>query len=174
MFDGIRVVSREELGLHLEGLIVLLHGLLRRHQILKIILLYLWASANIAQPSLLHLCLLLSCLLLFLGFDVGNDSLLSLLELLNDLLLSWNLSRHPRVVDHICNGRSLDRFKLQHGLDQRLEVFGVELLLSWLVFAMGLPKQIGPVGGEAPVEWVLEDSLGERWMLGNHDEKNNG
>lgn len=117
MLDGIRVVSREELGLHLEGFKVLLHGLLRWHQIFKIIFLYLWASANIAQTSLLHLGLLLSCLLLLLGFDVGNDSLLSLLELFNDLLLSWYLSLHPRVVNDICDGWSLDRLKLQHGLD---------------------------------------------------------
>lgn len=174
MLDGIRVIRREELGLHLEGFDVLLHGLLRWHQIFKIIFLYLWASAYVAQTSLLHLCLLLSSLLLFLGFDVGNDSLLSLLELLNDLLLSWNLSLHPWVVDDICDGWSLDRFKLQHGLNQRLEVLGVEFLLTWLVFAMGLPEQVGPIGGEAPVEWVLEDSLGEWRMLGNHDEKNNG
>ena len=31
MLDGIRVISREELGLHLEGFDVLLHGLLWRH-----------------------------------------------------------------------------------------------------------------------------------------------
>lgn len=64
--------------------------------------------------------------------------------------------------------------ELEHALDEVLELLTEVGLFTWLVLAVGSPENVGSVGGQASVEWIIWLSGGEGWMLGNHDEKDNG
>lgn len=63
--------------------------------------------------------------------------------------------------------------KLEHALDQVLEVITEEFKSVLLVLAMGLPEDVSSVSSDASVEWVRWLSSSEWWMLGNHDEQDN-
>ena len=64
--------------------------------------------------------------------------------------------------------------ELQHALDEVLEFLTEVRLLTWLIFAVGSPENIGSVSSQASVEWISWLSSGEWWMLCNHDEMDNG
>ena len=63
--------------------------------------------------------------------------------------------------------------KLEHALDQVLEVITEEFKSVLLVLAMGLPEDVSSVSSDASVEWIRWLSSSEWWMLGNHDEQDN-
>lgn len=78
------------------------------------------------------------------------------------------------MVHDVNNGWSVLWVELEHGLEEILKVVREESFLAWLVLGVDLPEDISSVGSQTLVEWVLWLSGGERWMLGDHDEQDDG
>ena len=88
------------------------------------------------------------------------------------LLFGSSISLHPIVGHDFRHCRPVVGFQLKHALNKILERLGEEPFV--LIFGMTLPENIGSVCSEAFVEWITWGSRIERWMLGDHDEQNDG
>jgi hypothetical protein len=88
------------------------------------------------------------------------------------LLFRSSISLHPLVGHDFRHCRSVVLFQLEHALNEILERLGEEACC--LISGMTLPENVGSVCSEAFVEWITWGSRVERWMLGDHDEQNDG
>ena len=68
-----------------------------------------------------------------LGFQIGADSLITRLELLDDVSVQWSLPSEPGMREHLTNGRSVQWFSLQHARDQVLHLGGQVIRATHLV-----------------------------------------
>mmetsp|Transcript_10010 Transcript_10010/g.15178 ORF Transcript_10010/g.15178 Transcript_10010/m.15178 type:complete len:205 (+) Transcript_10010:322-936(+) len=179
VFNHVGVIGREEVGLLVEHVHVVLQLLLGLVQGLVGGVKFGLFASHVGAPhhlflSGLHTLQLLGFFLLALLLDALLDSLVSALELLEDLSRGRHGSLHPGVVEHLLGRRAVRGVKLQHALHEVLEVLREESLSAGLVLAVSSPEDVGSVGGEAAVEGVLGLSSRERRMLGHHDEQNDG
>lgn len=138
---------------------------------LAFVLFALSAPHNLS-PSLGDPLLLFELLLLLLSLHGGFDSEVPLFEFGDNLLFAWNWSLHPGVSQDLRHRGPVGGVELEHALDELLELFGEEGLLTWLIFAVGPPEDVGSVGCQAPVEGVVWLGGSERRVLGDHDEQN--
>lgn len=62
--------------------------------------------------------------------------------------------------------------KLEHTLDQVLEVVRKEFIFAWLVLAVSFPKKVSSVGSQHFIEWVILFVCLVEWrMLGDKNEQ---
>lgn len=97
--------------------------------------------------------------------------LLSLSELVQDLLMRANGSLGPWMLGDLDNRRPLSRHIREHLLDEVFEAFRKE---GWQSFAaVGVPKDIVSLFFDELVVWVGHCWLLEGRIAGIHDEQNN-
>lgn len=77
------------------------------------------------------------------------------------------------MTNNVSNAESLVRVELQHACDEVLEVISVES--NWLAVGVrvGLPEQVGPVGGDQLVVLVLFVGHAEGRVTRVQDEEDN-
>lgn len=63
--------------------------------------------------------------------------------------------------------------KLEHALDEILELSREEGFSVWLALAVCSPEDVGSIGCNASIEWICWLSSCEWWMLSNRDEEDN-
>ena len=120
---------------------------------------------------------LLSCdlLLLTLDFVFLVDNILAVSKVNVDLFKSGTVFHvDPRVFEDISHLRAGGWVELQEASDQIFEFFREISRTVGLILGVSLPEEIGTVGTDQSVEGIGRLSSCEGWVLGEHNEKNDG
>ena len=120
---------------------------------------------------------LLSCdlLLLTLDFVFLVDNILAVSKVNVDLFESGTVFHvDPWVLEDISHLRAGGWVELQETSDQIFEFFREISRAVGLILGVSLPEEIGTVGTDQSVEGIGGLSSCEGWVLGEHNEKNDG
>jgi len=112
---------------------------------------------------------------LILTFIMGFliDDCLSSLELLLNFLFSGICSLHPRMGENLFEFGSMRRVDGHHLLEEVLELGGVDVF-TFLGIFVRLPEDLGTIGSQKAVVWVLWICTTEWRPLGQNDEEDDG
>ena len=114
-------------------------------------------------------------LLMTLDFVFLVDNILAVGKVEVDLLESGTVVLvDPGVLEDIGHLGAGGRVELQEAGDQVFEFFREIVSAIGLILGVGLPEEIGTVGADQSVEGIGGLSSSEGWVLGEHNEKNDG
>ena len=144
-------------------------------EILSLFFFIEWTITLFCTTSDSGIGVFISLLPLILTFIMGFliDDCLSSLELLLNVLFSGICSLHPRMGENFFEFGSVGRVDGHHLLEEVLELGGVDVF-TFLGIFVRLPKDLGTIGSQKAVVWVLWICTAERRPLGQNDEEDDG